>query len=390
MVAALMAKYQLGANTPDIPSPLSVELHETYKKMHSEGVPVPPFREPKIYQSIVDLIGWTPLVEINQITKEEGSVARVVAKLEGLNPGSSVKDRIALEMILNAEQKGLITPGVTTLIEPSSGNTGIALALVGRRRGYKVVVVMADTYSIERRIILRALGAEVLIIDTMKGLPNLLAKCDDLLASIPNSFMLGQFYNAQNPLSHFKATGPEIWTATEGNIDIFVGTAGTGGTISGTGHYLKSMNPKVRVIGVEPAESPVMQGGNPGPHEVQGTGPGMIPDTTDVSVMDELVSVTDQEALTMARRLALEEGLLVGISSGSAMAGALKVAKKPENAGKLIVALLSSAGELYLSTILFKDIKEEMENLKITDSALFSYPPQVEAVADEIGNLSLE
>ncbi|KAL3685334.1 hypothetical protein R1sor_003356 [Riccia sorocarpa] len=225
---------------------------------------------------------------------------------------------------------------------------------------------MADTYSIERRMILRALGAEVVIIDTMKGLPNLLAKCDDLLASIPNSFMLGQFYNPQNPLSHFKATGPEIWTATEGKIDIFVATAGTGGTISGTGHYLKSMNPKVEVVGVEPAESPVMQGGNPGPHEVQGTGPGMIPDTTDVSVMDELVSVTDEEALTMARRLRLEEGLLVGISSGSAMAGALKVAKKPENAGKLI----------------------------ISDSVLFSDPPQekekVEDVADKVGNLSLE
>ncbi|KAL3699538.1 hypothetical protein R1sor_017560 [Riccia sorocarpa] len=269
-------------------------------------------------------------------------------------------------MILDAEQKGLITPGVTTLIEPSSGNTEIALAFVGRRRGYKVVVVMADTYSIERRMILRALGAEVVITDTMKGLPNLLTKCDDLLASIPNSFMLGQFYNPQNPLSHFKTTGPEIWTATEGKIDTFVGTAGTGGTISGTGHYLKSMNPKVKVVGVEPAESPVMQGGNPGAHEVQGTGPGMILDTSDVSVMDELVSVTDEEALTMARRLGFEEGLLLGISSGFAMAGALKVAKKPENAWKLI----------------------------ISDSALFSYPPQekekVEDVADEVRKLSLE
>ncbi|KAL3693903.1 hypothetical protein R1sor_007554 [Riccia sorocarpa] len=274
-------------------------------------------------------------------------------------------------MILDAEQKGLITPGVTTLIEPSSGNTGIALAFVGRRRGYKVVVVMADTYSIERRMILRALGAEVVITDTMKGLPNLLAKCNDLLASIPNSFMLGQFYNPQNPLSHFKTTGPEIWTATEGKIDTFV-----------------------KVVGVEPAESPVMQGGNPGPHEVQGTGPGMIPDTTDVSVMDELMSVTDEEALTMARRLGFEEGLLVGVSSGSALAGALKVAKKPENAGKINRSITPSAGELYLSTILFKDIKKEMENLKISDSALFSYPPQekekVEDVTDEVRKLSLE
>ncbi|KAL3685336.1 hypothetical protein R1sor_003358 [Riccia sorocarpa] len=354
MAEALKAKYNLGVNTPNIPSPLSVELHETYRKMHAEGVPIPPFREPKIYQSVVDLIGWTPLVEINQITKEEGAVARVVVKLEGLTPGSSVKDRIALDMILDAEQKGLITPGVTTLIEPS----------------------------------------EVVLTDTKKGLPNLLGKCDDLLASIPNSFMLGQFYNSQNPLSHFKSTGPEIWTATEGKIDIFVATAGTGGTISGTGHYLKSMNLKVKVVGVEPAESPLMQGGKPGPHVIQGTGAGIIPDTIDVSLMDELVSVTGEEALTMARRLGLEEGLLVGISSGAAMVGALKVAKKNENTGKLIVALLPSAGERYLSTILFKDIKEEMENLKITDSALFSDPPQekvkVEHVADEVRKLSLE
>ncbi|KAL3685337.1 hypothetical protein R1sor_003359 [Riccia sorocarpa] len=393
MAEALKAKYNLG-NTPDVPSPLSVELHETYKKMHAEGVPVPPFREPKIYQSVEDLIGWTPLVEINRITKEEGAVARVVAKLEGLNPSASVKDRITLEMILDAEQKGLITPGVTTLVEPSGGNTGIALALVGRKRGYKVVIVMTHTSSIERRMVLRALGAEVVIVDAMKGLPNMMAKSDNLLASIPNSFMLDQFNNPQNPLSHFKTTGPEIWTATEGKIDIFVATAGTGGTISGTGHYLKSMNPKVKVVGVEPAESPVLQGGKPGPHVVQGTGPGMIPETIDVSVMDELVSVTNEETLTMARRLGLEEGLLVGISSGAAMAGALKVAKKPENTGKLIVALFPSAGERYLSTVLFKDIKEEMENLKITDSALFSDPPQEkekeEHVADEVRNLSLE
>ncbi|KAL3685295.1 hypothetical protein R1sor_003317 [Riccia sorocarpa] len=392
MATAVAPKLEHLANTPDVPSALSLELHETYRKLHADGVPIPPFREPKIYQSVVDLIGWTPLVEINQITKQEGAVARVVVKLEGLNPCCSVKDRIALGMILDAERKGLITPGVTTLIEPTSGNTGIALAFVGRRRGYRVVVVMPHTYSLERRMILRALGAEVLITDTMKGVQNLMAKCDELLASTPNSFMLNQFHNPQNPLSHFTGTGPEIWTATEGKIDIFVGTAGTGGTVSGTGHYLKAMNPKVKVIGVEPAESPVLQGGKPGSHVIQGAGPGIIPDTTDLSVMDEIVSVTGEESVAMARRLALEEGLLVGISSGASVAGALQVAKKPENAGKLIVALLPSAGERYLSTVLFKEIKEEMENLKITDSAEFADPPEekdkVETVTDGVENLS--
>ncbi|KAG6546870.1 hypothetical protein Mapa_011486 [Marchantia paleacea] len=354
--------------SPFPPTAVSADLHSTYKELHAAGVTIPPFREPKIYQSVVDLIGWTPLVEINNITKAEGAVARVVVKLEGLNPCCSVKDRIALGMIVDAEEKGLITPGVTTLVEPTSGNTGIALAFVGLRRGYKVIVVMPHTYSIERRMILRALGAVVLITDTMKGLDNLLAKCEEVIAETPNSFMLGQFFNPQNPLAHFKSTGPEIWTATEGKVDIFVGGSGTGGTVSGTGHYLKGMNPKIKVVAVEPAESPVMQGGKPGPHEIQGIGPGMIPETTDVSVMDEIVTVSSAEAIAASKRLGVEEGLLVGISSGAAFAGALQVAKRPENAGKLIVTILPSAGERYLSTSLYADIKDEMENLKITDA----------------------
>ncbi|BBN00016.1 cysteine synthase [Marchantia polymorpha subsp. ruderalis] len=355
------------AASPFPPTAVSAGLHPTYKQLHAAGVPIPPFREPKIYQSVVDLIGWTPMVEINHITKAEGAVARVVAKVEGMNPGCSVKDRIALGMIQDAEDKGLITPGVTTLVEPTSGNTGIALAFVGLGRGYKVIVVMPDTYSMERRMILRALGATVLITDTMKGVDNLMAICEEVIAKTPNSFSLGQFANPHNPLAHFKSTGPEIWTATEGKVDIFVAVAGTGGTVSGTGHYLKGMNPEIKVVAVEPAESPVMQGGMPGPHGIQGIGPGMIPEVTDVSVMDEIVTVSSAEAIAASKRLGLEEGLLVGISSGAALAGALQVAKRPENAGKLIVTIFPSAGERYLSTSLFADIKIEMENLKVTE-----------------------
>lgn len=340
---------------------------ERHLELFEAVQPVPQFKAPKIYSSVAELIGWTPLVEINHITKKDGAVARIVAKVEGLNPGGSVKDRIVLSMIEDAEKRGLIKPGVSTLVEPTSGNTGIALAMVGVQRGYKVIIVMPHTYSIERRVAMRALGAVLHVTDATKGVPGLLGKCDQLLESIPNSYMLAQFDNAFNPVAHFKTTGPEIWTATEGKVDIFVGVVGTGGTITGIGRYLKKQNPNIRIIALEPAESPVMQGGEPGPHPIQGTGPGFIPGNTDVSVYDEIVSVSGDEALTTARRLASEEGLFVGISSGAAMVGALKVAKRPENAGKLIVTLLPSMGERYLSTPLFASIKEEMENLKFDD-----------------------
>ncbi|CAM6088947.1 unnamed protein product [Calypogeia fissa] len=347
------------------PKPAEVDQH--LELFDATQVHIPPFRAPKIYSSVVDLIGWTPLVEINHITQKEGAYARIVAKVEGLNPGGSVKDRIALSMIEDAEAKGLITPGVSTLVEPTSGNTGIALAMVAIQRGYKVAFVMPHTYSLERRIVMRALGAEIYVTNAMKGLGALMEKCHELLADTPNSHMLNQFDNVYNPLAHFKTTGPEVWEATEGKVDIFVGVAGTGGTLTGVGRYLHSKNPNIKIVAAEPEESPVMQGGKPGPHPIQGTGPGFIPVNTDVSVFDEVLSVSGPEALTMARRLAAEEGLFVGISSGAAFAGALKVAKRPENAGKLIVTILSSMGERYLSTALFASIKEEMENLKFDD-----------------------
>ncbi|KAJ7520301.1 hypothetical protein O6H91_20G077500 [Diphasiastrum complanatum] len=271
--------------------------------------------------SVSELIGWTPLVEIKSITKNENVLARVVGKLEYFQPGFSVKDRIALKMILDAESKGLIKPEASTLVEPTSGNTGIGLALVGIHRGYKVAIVMPATYSLERRMILRALGAELHL------------------------------------------TRPEIWQDTAGKVDIFVATCGTGGTISGVGRYLKEKNPKIRVVAIEPSESPVLSGGCKGSHQIQGIGPGFIADVTDKTIMDEIVTVSSEEAIEYAQRLMKEEGLLVGISSGAALAGALKVAKHAENKGKLIVVVLPSAAERYLSTMLFADIKKECESM---------------------------
>lgn len=316
-----------------------------------------------IVQDISQLVGWTPLIEIKSITKADNVDARIIAKLESYQPSNSVKDRSALRMIENAEEKGLIKPGVTTLLEPTSGNLGIALAYIGLKKGYKFVGVMPSHYSIERRMLLKYLGADIAITDTKLGFKGVLDKVAELSASDPNMYVLNQFSNSGNPEAHYTTTGPEIWKDTGGKVDIFVVGSGSGGTVSGAGKYLKEKNPAVKVVCVEPAESPVIAGGQPGPHGIQGFGPGFVPDTIDYSVIDEFVTVTTQEAMAYARRIAKEEGMLMGISSGANLVACLKVGARPENKGKMIVTTFSSGGERYMSTQLFDEVREECVNM---------------------------
>ncbi|MEY8257508.1 cysteine synthase A [uncultured Dubosiella sp.] len=305
-----------------------------------------------IHTNILDLVGNTPLVELTKIEKDEHLKARVAAKIESFNPAGSAKDRIALNMIKSAEKEGKIKPGAT-IIEPTSGNTGIGLALVCAQRGYQLILTMPETMSVERRNLIKAYGAKVALTPGSEGMKGAIAKANELAEEIPNSFIPGQFTNMSNPEIHYLTTGPEIWKDTDGKVDMFVAGVGTGGTLSGTGKYLKEKNPKIEIVAVEPETSPLLSKGYAGPHKIQGIAAGFVPETLDTRIYDEIVTVSDQHAFEMGRRLAQEEGLLVGISSGAAAYAAVELAKRPENEGKLIVVLLPDTGERYLSTAMF-------------------------------------
>ena len=308
----------------------------------------------KIFTSADQLIGKTPLLELVHIEKEEGLEAKVLGKLEYFNPAGSVKDRIAKAMIDDAEAKGLLKPG-SVIIEPTSGNTGIGLASVAAARGYRIIIVMPETMSVERRQIMKAYGAELVLTEGAKGMKGAIAKADELAKEIPGSFIPGQFVNPANPAVHRATTGPEIWEDTEGKVDIFVAGVGTGGTVTGTGEYLKSRNPDVKVVAVEPASSPVLSKGTAGSHKIQGIGAGFVPDVLNTSVYDEIIAVENDDAFATGKLIGKKEGVLVGISSGAAVWAAIQLAKRPENKGKTIVALLPDTGDRYLSTPLFAD-----------------------------------
>ncbi len=306
----------------------------------------------RIFTSADQLIGHTPLLELRRLEEKLGLQARLIAKLEAMNPAGSVKDRVARALLDDAEKRGILKPG-SVIIEPTSGNTGIGLCAVAAARGYRVIIVMPETMSAERRLLMKAYGAELVLTEGGAGMAGAIAKAEELHKDMPGSFIPGQFVNPSNPAAHFMTTGPEIWEDTEGNIDVFVAGVGTGGTITGTGKYLKGLNPRIKIVGVEPDGSPVLSGGQAGPHKIQGIGAGFIPETLDASVMDEVVRVKDKDAFELSRLMGRTEGFLAGISSGAALWAAVEQARLPENRGKTLVALLPDGGDRYLSTELY-------------------------------------